>query len=92
MDRYTEFCNRYGIKELRYSRDYDSYRYNRLASDYEGILELEIPRRGLEYLVQVDSEHIHMRQNERDEMYMRKQYPALKDAYEKYRMLLALYK
>lgn len=98
-DRYTEFCNKYGIKHLRYLQDYDykSFGHNRTASYYAKsrdteILELEIPRRGLEYLIQVDAEHLRTYQDKRDEVYMRKQYPAVKEAYEKYRMLLELCK
>jgi hypothetical protein len=99
-DRYAEFCNRYGIKHLRYSRDYDYKFYNHNLynkSDYAKsrdteILELEMHRTAFEYLVQMDSEHTRIHQDKRDEMYMRTNYPAVKEAYEKYRMLLELCK
>jgi microsomal dipeptidase-like Zn-dependent dipeptidase len=103
MSNYDHFVQRFGIKHMRVSRDYD-YRtinygthatYNQTASYYadrEELLEVEIRRSGFENLVNIEREYTRLWQDERDEAWLRKQYPALKDAFEKYQMLLALYK
>jgi hypothetical protein len=72
-----------------------NYGYNQTASYYadrEEIIEMELTRSGFEDLVKVDKDHDKLWQDQRDEAWLRKQYPALKDAYDKYQMLLALYK
>jgi len=96
---YDSFTSRYRVKHVQVSRDrrYETinYGYNQTASYYadrEEIIEMELTRSGFEDLVKVDTEHDKLRQDQRDEAWLRRQYPALKDAYDKYQMLLALYK
>lgn len=95
-DKYNEFVNRYRVQNIRVQRDYRNIDYyNTKASYYadrEEIVEMEVPRRHFEHLVEVADLYTKMWQDERDERYMRKEYPAIKEAYEKYRMLLELYK
>jgi hypothetical protein len=93
----NDFINRYRIKHARVSRDYHriNYGYNQTASFYdnrEEIIEMELSRSGFQELVNVDREYDLLAQNQRDEAYMRRQYPAIAEAYNKYRMLLELYR
>lgn len=94
-DKYYEFANRYGIKNI--NLNYDSRRagyYNR-SIDYttgEELVEMEMPRRSFEYLVDSDRENERIYQDQRDEARLRRQYPAIKDIYDKYKMLLELYR
>jgi hypothetical protein len=94
---YDNFANKYGIKSINVNRerrdiDYYNVKASYYAADTEETLDIEMNRRTFEYLVQVDEEYTRMWQDARDEMYMRKEHPAIKEAYEKYRMLLELYK
>ena len=94
---YDNFANKYGIRSINvnHHKEMDFDYYNHKASYYadrEETLDIEMNRRTFEYLVQVDEEYTRMWQDQRDEMYMRKEHPAVKEAYEKYRMLLELYK
>lgn len=97
---YTDFVNKFRVKHVRVvrDRDYNTIHYgsyNKTASYYadrEEIIEMEIPRSGFEELVYTDREYnLHM-QTRRDEVRLRREYPALQQAYEKYLMLLELYK
>ena len=95
-----EFINFYRIRDIRPIHDRDSYRsfdygVGRSAtfySDREQMIEMEMPRRSFEELVHNDKENNRMCQVQREEAWMRKEHPAIKEAYEKYRMLLELYK
>jgi len=94
---YDNFANKYGIKSINVNRerrdiDYYNIKASYYAADTEETLDIEMNRRTFEYLVQVDEEYTRMWQDARDEMHMRKEHPAIKEAYEKYRMLLELYK
>ena len=96
MDKYREFANRYRVQNIRVQRDRrDIDYYNVKASYYtdrDDIVEMEMPRRHFDFLVETDYEYTKLWQDQRDEAYMRKQHPAIKEAYEKYLMLLELYK
>ena len=95
-----EFINYYRIKDIRPVHDRDSYksfdygvgRSAAFYSDREQVIEMEIPRRAFEELVDNDKENNRMYQAQREEAYLRKEHPAIQEAYEKYRMLLELYK
>ena len=96
---YDSFINKYRVKNVQVSRDRDyrtfSYNYNQTASYYadrEEILEMELTRDGFEQLVKLDNEHEKLWQDQRDEAWMRRTYPAVAEAYSKYQMLLELYK
>jgi hypothetical protein len=97
----NDFINRYRIRHIRLSRDYDRIEYDRFygynSSSYfqtnrEEIIEMEIPRSGFEELVNIDRKIHDWVQEERDEEYLRRHHPAVAEAYSKYRMLLELYK
>ena len=95
VNRYGEFVNRYKVKDIQVSRDRRNIDYNTKASYYvdrEEMVEIEMPRSGFEHLVDIDYEYTKLWQDQRDEAWMRKEHPAIKEAYEKYRMLLELYK
>ena len=97
MDKYHEFANRYNVRNIQVNRerrsiDYYNMKASQYISDREETIDMEIPRRSFEHLVEVDDLYTKLWQDQRDEMYMRKEHPAIKEAYEKYRMLLELYK
>ncbi len=100
MNKYNHFINKFNVKHVQVARDrmYDTINYgsyNQTASYYAGreeLIEMELTRSGFEHLVRMDTEHAQLWQDQRDEKWLRKTYPALKDAYDKYQMLLALYK
>jgi hypothetical protein len=94
---YNDFVNRYRIRDIKVGRDYDriNYGYNSTAysySDREETIDLEIPRRSFEQLVDNDFQLERMYQSHREEAYLRKQHSAIAEAYSKYKMLLELYK
>jgi hypothetical protein len=97
---YNDFMSKYRVKHVQVSRDRD-YRtinygtYNQTASYYadrEEIIEMELTRSGFEDLVKMDNEREKVWQDQREEAWMRRTYPAVAEAYDKYRMLLELYK
>jgi len=96
-DKFDEFANRYGIRGMTTKRPYRSYGYHRdyaidKIGDREEIIEIEISSRALEHLVNRDNEFNRTYQYQRDEAYMRNKYSAINEAYDKYRMLLELYR
>jgi hypothetical protein len=97
---YNDFMSKYRVKHVQVSRDRD-YRtinygtYNQTASYYadrEEIIEMELTRSGFEDLVKMDNEREKVWQDQREEAWMRRTHPAVAEAYDKYRMLLELYK
>lgn len=98
----NDFITRYRIKHVRVSREYDRYEYDRVygynspslsyTTNREEIVEMEIPRSGFEELVRLDRKLVTWSQEAGEEAYLRRQHPAIAEAYDKYRMLLELYK
>jgi len=91
--------NKYRVKNVQVNRDrrYETinYGWNQPASYYadrEEHVEMELTRSGFEELVKLDREYDNIWQEQRDEAWMRKTYPAVAEAYSKYQMLLELYK
>jgi len=101
-DFYNDFMSKYRVKNVQVSRergyrtiDYTNIGYNQTASYYadsEELIEMELSRSGFEQLVTIDHEYTRLWQDQSDEAYMRRQHPAIKEAYEKYLMLLELYR
>lgn len=97
---YNDFMSKYRVKHVQVSRDrnYETINYgsyNQTASYYadrEELIEMELTRSGFEDLVKVDREYDNIWEEQRDEAYLRRTYPAVAEAYSKYRMLLELYK
>ncbi len=96
---YDSFMNKYRVKNVQVSRDqsYQTFNYgwNKTASYYadrEEIIEMELTRSGFEDLVKMDNANEKVWQEQRDEAWMRRTYPAVAEAYSKYKMLLELYK
>jgi hypothetical protein len=99
MSKYDQFMSKFRIKHVGVVRDrmYDTINYGsnqtaRYYSDREELIEMELTRSGFEELVQLDDEYTRTWQDESDERYLRRQHPAIAEAYSKYRMLLELYK
>lgn len=95
----NDFINKYRIKHVRVTKDYHSidygYSYNTPSLSYynrEEYVEMELPRSAFEELANIDRKIHSWIQEERDEEYLRRHHPAIKEAYDKYRMLLELYK
>ena len=92
------FVREFGFHHINIKRDY----YNRPNINYPGvesyyndtneIIEMEIGRRELERLADYVQHAEGYMTKDREEHYLRRQYPGLKDAYDKYKMLLELYK
>jgi hypothetical protein len=98
MSKYDEFINRYRINSININRD-KGYRnidyYNKTASYYdnrEEMVDIEMPRYAFEKLVDWDSYADETHDKLRQEACMRREHPAIAEAYDKYRMLLELYK
>jgi hypothetical protein len=53
---------------------------------------MDIDRRRLEHMADFFEHSERLAEKERDEEWLRRQYPGLKDAYDKYKMLVELYK
>jgi len=100
MSQYDEFFSRFRVKNVQVVRDrgYQTidYGYNKSASYYtadrEELVEMEITRSGFEALIDLDKQHQNVFDRQREEYWLRKEFPALKEAYDKYQTLLALYK
>jgi hypothetical protein len=97
MNKYDDFISRFMVSNIQARRpppmsvDY----YNKTASYYsdrDEMIEIELPRKSFDSLVHLSDEYTKMWQDERDEKYMRMQHPAIQEAYQKYLMLLELYK
>jgi hypothetical protein len=99
MSNFDDFMNKFKVKYARVvpGKNYETINHGSTITasyylDREEVVEMELPLRGFEELVRMDTEYTRIWQDERDEVWLRKTYPALKDAYDKYQMLLALYK
>jgi hypothetical protein len=79
-----------------YSRRLDSYSgYSQsyyTKPEIESTVEMEIDRRRLEHMANYFEQCERLDKEDREEEWLRRQYPALKNAHDKYKMLLALYK
>jgi hypothetical protein len=96
---YDSFINKYSVKHVQVVRDRNfetiNYGYNQTAGYYtnrEELIEIEITRSGFEQLVRIDHEYDLLWQDQRSEAWMRKRHPAISEAYDKYKMLLELYR
>ena len=69
-----------------YSQSYDYY------DNSNSVVAIELPLRSFQHMVEMDNEAEERYQAQREERQLRAKYPAVKDAYEQYQMLLALCK
>ena len=69
---------------------YDRSYYTRQGID--STVEMEIDQRRLEHMADYFERGERLDEQDRTEEFLRRQYPGLKDAYDKYQMLLELYK
>lgn len=93
------FVRQFGFKIVRVKNDRPYHQietYARSYSYYSEIdhssIEMEIGRRELEHMANYFEQCERLDKEDRDEEWLRRQYPGLKDAYDKYKMLLELYK
>ena len=91
-----DFAHRYAARvDYRRKTANVYYGYNKTASYYDDrdrTVEVELPSRAFEQMVEMDHHaELDYRAN-REEARMRNQYSALAEAYSKYKMLLELYK
>lgn len=98
---YDEFINRFNVRNIQVNRErgyrnIDTYgNYGRSSSYYddrEETIDIEIPRSGFEDLVRLNRRFDDIADEANTEAYLRRQHPAVAEAYSKYRMLLELYK
>jgi hypothetical protein len=96
---YDDFINRFSVRNIQVNRDRGyrrvDYGYNKSVDYYDArdeTIDIEIPRHGFEDLVRLNRKFDDWSREAGDEAYMRRQYPAIKEAYEKYKMLLELYR
>jgi hypothetical protein len=94
-----KFTNHFGFRvvNIKHHSPYQYFdSYNRTASFYtdreQTTIEMEIDRRRLEHMINYVEQCQRLDDQDRDEEWLRRQHPGLKDAYDKYKMLLALYK
>jgi hypothetical protein len=100
MNDYDDFINRFSVRNIEVSREpkYSSiHSYYSTATYYdhdhrEQIIDIEINRSGFEELVRLNRKFDNWSREARAEEYLRRQHPTLNEVYEKYQMLLALYK
>jgi len=96
-----KFTRHFGFNVVRV-KHHDPYRYvtgyNGYQREYytkpeiESTIEMEIDQRRLEHMANYFEQCERLDKEDRDEEWLRRQYPALKEAYSKYKMLVALYK
>jgi len=89
-----DFVYRYGAKVDHQSRRNRIYNGSDRAIDYdnEGRVDIELSYRAFEHLVKMDNQAEEDYNASREEARVRRQYPAVADAYHKYKMLLELCK
>ena len=95
-NNFDDFRNRFQIRSVRAThRKYDRFTYGQTASYYndrDEIVEVDLPRNGFEELVNVNERYERLLDQKWNEAALRRQYPAVDEAYSKYLMLLELYK
>jgi hypothetical protein len=82
--------NEGGYKQIDSWSAYNSPSYYRDTD--ATTIEMEIDRRRLEHMANYFEQSQRLDDQDRDEEFLRRQYPPLKEAYDKYKLLLALYK
>jgi hypothetical protein len=100
MNDYNDFIKRFNVRHVQVVRDrnyetIDYNGYNQTASYYsnrEQLIEIELSRSGFDELVRIDRKLEVLGREAGDEAYMRRKHPALKEAYDKYKMLMELYR
>lgn len=96
---YEDFMRNYGISNIQavrnqsFMRRMDKYTSAQYYDTYrEEVFDMDISRRGLERLIDLDKRCYDITTDDRKEAYLRNKHPALEEAYSKYQMLLALYR
>ena len=95
-----KFVRHFGFRVVRVNegsyKQIDSWSAYNAPSYYRdndaSIIDIEIDRRRLEYMANYFEQSERLDQEDREEAWLRNKHPGLKDAYDKYKMLVALYK
>jgi hypothetical protein len=90
-----DFAQRYGCR-INYQQGRNSFHTISGSREYynkeNSIVEIELPRVAFNHMVEMDCHAEEEYQKRREEARIRRQYPAVADAYHKYKMLLELCK
>lgn len=93
---YDDFVKNYRIRNIQVNRRYDKIDYYNSSysfkSDREETLDIEMDRSAFEQLVKLDGRYEELIDKERTEHWIRRENPAVAEAYDKYKMLLELYR
>jgi hypothetical protein len=107
MNYYDNFISKYNIRDLNIDEEYKSididkygYSYNQLTQQpyyapryvTSQICTVKIERQSLEHLMENDKRHEELVFEQRKEEYIRYNKPAVKAAYDKYKLLLEMYR
>ena len=102
MSHYDTFISKYNIRDLNMDEEYKSidvgkygYSYNHLTQQSYRIVTsqictVKIERQSLEHLMENDKRHEELVFEKRREDYIRHTKPAVKAAYDKYKLLLEM--
>jgi hypothetical protein len=96
----NDFINRYGVKHIQRveprRREYYTTASQQVSyhfyDDRDEIVEMELPYRCFQHLVERDNEFDYYRDVEYRNKRMRQNHPEIQEAYEKYLLMLELYR
>jgi len=94
------FVRHFGFKVVRIREDrpyqyldgYDSYKSSYYTNYDRSCIEMEISRRELEHLADYFSKMEDLNRKDHEDYVIRRENPAVQEAYSKYQMLLELYR
>jgi len=90
-----DFAQRYDCR-INYKQGRNSFhtmRGSMMYDNYENsLVEIELSRQAFKYMVEMDTRAEEDYQKSKEEARIRRQYPSVADAYDKYKMLLELCK
>jgi len=88
-----DFAKRYNAN-INHRRDRSTFNTYGQSYDYydNSVVSIEMPLSSFRHMVEMDHEADERYQAQREEKHLRAKYPAVKDAYEQYQMILALCK
>jgi len=95
-----KFVRYFGFKVVRVKEDrphqfidyYDSLKSSYYTGYDRGSVEMEIGRRELEHMADYFSKMEHVNKKDHEDYVIRRENPAVQEAYNKYQMLLELYR
>ena len=96
----NDFINRYGVKHIQRAapkrRDYYTTASQQVTHHYyddrDEIVEMELPYRCFQHLVERDTQFDHYKDVDYQNRKLREQHPEIQEAYERYLLMLELYR